>query len=130
MLVPDQISNAKIIYSPLNWGMGHVSRSIPILKQLLKQNNSIIVFCSAEQEKIYVQYFNNLCYERHEPYDFSFQSDGFTLLRFIAQLPSLILQHLKEKKRIKAYLRSNPTDYTISDQRFGFRNKSVFSIFD
>ncbi len=129
MLAPDQISNAKIIFSPLNWGMGHVSRSIPILEQLLKQNNSIIVFCSAEQEKIYVQYFNDLCYERHEPYDFSFQSDGFTLLRFMAQLPSLILQHLKEKQRVKTYLRSNPTDYIISDQRYGFRNKSVFSIF-
>jgi len=129
MLAPDQISNAKIIFSPLNWGMGHVSRSIPILEQLLKQNNSIIVFCSAEQEKIYVQYFNGLCYERHEPYDFSFQSDGFKLRRFMALLPSLILQHLKEKQRIKTYLRSNPTDYTISDQRFGFRNKSVFSIF-
>ena len=75
MLVPEQISNAKIIFSPLNWGMGHVSRSIPILQQLLQQNNSIIVFCSAEQERIYTEYFNELHYERHEPYDFSFQAD-------------------------------------------------------
>lgn len=129
MLVPEQISNAKIIFSPLNWGMGHVSRSIPILQQLLQQNNSIIVFCSAEQEGIYTQYFNELHYERHEPYDFSFQADGFKLLGFMARLPKLIQQHTKEKQRVKTYLWSNPTDYIISDQRFGFRNKSVFSIF-
>lgn len=129
MLIPDQISNAKIIFSPLNWGMGHVSRSLPILKQLIHQENSITVFCSDEQERIYRQYFNNLCYERHEPYDFKFHSNGFNMFRFISQIPKLFKQHLKEKRRLKDYLRYHPTDYIISDQRFGFRNKSVFCIF-
>ncbi len=129
MLTPDRIHNAKIIFSPLNWGMGHVSRSLPIIEQLLRQNNVITVFCSAQQEVIYAYYFNDLQYIRHDSYSFSFSSEGFKLARFIRQLPTLIRQHVKERNRINEYLNTNPTDYVISDQRYGFRGKHGSSIF-
>ena len=129
MLTPNRIHNAKIIFSPLNWGMGHVSRSLPILEQLLRQNNVITVFCSAPQEAIYASYFNKLHFIRHDSYSFSFSSEGFKLAKFIRQLPSLIRQHVEERNRINQYLRSNPTDYVISDQRYGFRGNSGYSIF-
>jgi hypothetical protein len=129
MLTPDRIHNAKIIFSPLNWGMGHVSRSLPILEQLLRQNNVITVFCSASQEAIYAYYFDNIQFIRHDAYSFSFSNEGFKLARFIRKLPTLIKQHVKERNRINQYLRTNPTDYVISDQRYGFRSKSGCSIF-
>ena len=109
--------------------MGHVSRSLPILEQLLRQNNVITVFCSAPQEAIYASYFNNLHFIRHDSYSFSFSNEGFKLTRFIRKLPTLIKQHVKERNRINQYLRTNPTDYVISDQRYGFRGKSGCSIF-
>jgi spore coat polysaccharide biosynthesis predicted glycosyltransferase SpsG len=96
MVNPKQISNAKIIFSPLNWGMGHVSRSIPLLEQLLNQHNSITVFCSAAQREIYELYFSNLSFIQHEPYAFSFGKKGFNNLGFIKQLPGLLNQHQRE----------------------------------
>jgi len=129
MVTPDRIHNAKIIFSPLNWGMGHVSRSLPLLEQLLRQNNVITVFCSAPQEAIYASYFNNLQFIRHDSYSFSFSNEGFKLARFIRQLPTLIRQHVEERNRINQYLSTNPTDYIISDQRYGFHGKSGYSIF-
>jgi hypothetical protein len=129
MVNPKQISNAKIIFSPLNWGMGHVSRSIPLLEQLLNQHNSITVFCSAAQREIYELYFSNLSFIQHEPYAFSFGKKGFNNLGFIKQLPGLLNQHQRELKRIAEYIALYPTDYIISDQRYGFRNASVYSIF-
>jgi spore coat polysaccharide biosynthesis predicted glycosyltransferase SpsG len=129
MVTPEQISNAKIIFSPLNWGMGHVSRSLPLLEQLLNQHNSITVFCSAAQQKIYELYFSNLRFIHHDPYAFSFGKKGFNTLGFIKQLPSLIKQHQTELKRIAEYIALYPTDYIISDQRYGFRSASVCSIF-
>jgi spore coat polysaccharide biosynthesis predicted glycosyltransferase SpsG len=129
MVTPEQISNAKIIFSPLNWGMGHVSRSLPLLNQLLDQNNSITVFCTSKQQEIYELYFSNLRFIHHEPYAFSFGTMGFNTWEFLKQLPCLIKQHRAEQKRIAEYIALNPTDYIISDQRYGFRSTSACSIF-
>jgi hypothetical protein len=109
--------------------MGHVSRSLPLLEQLLRQNNVITVFCSAPQEAIYAYYFDNIQFIRHDSYSFSFSNEGFKLARFIWQLPTLIRQHVEERNRINQYLSTNPTDYIISDQRYGFHGKSGYSIF-
>lgn len=109
--------------------MGHVSRSLPIIEQLLRQNNTITVFCSAQQEAIYSYYFKNIHFVRHDSYSFSFSSDGFKLARFVRQIPTLIRQHREERYRIDEFIRTNPTDYVISDQRYGFRGKHVCSIF-
>lgn len=129
MVTPEQIHNAKIIFSPLNWGMGHVSRSLPLLNQLLDQNNSITVFCTSKQQEIYELYFNNLRFIHHEPYTFSFGAKGFNTWEFLKQLPCLIKQQRAEQKRIAEYIALYPTDYIISDQRYGFRSTSTCSIF-
>ena len=109
--------------------MGHVSRSLPLLNQLLDQNNSITVFCTSKQQEIYELYFSNLRFIHHEPYAFSFGTMGFNTWEFLKQLPCLIKQQRSEQKRIAEYIALYPTDYIISDQRYGFRSTSACSIF-
>lgn len=109
--------------------MGHVSRSLPLLKQLLDQNNFITVFCTSKQQEIYTLYFSDLHFINHEPYAFNFDTNGFNSWAFIKQLPSLIKQHRAEQKRIEQYISLYPTNYIISDQRYGFRSDSIYSIF-
>ena len=126
---PEDINNAKIAFSPLNWGMGHVSRSISLINQLMLQGNSICIFCNAEQKAIYQKYFPKLEYIDFEPYRFNFGPSGFSTLKFLISIPTLIKGYRKEKKILSDYLKQNPIDYIISDQRYGFRKKGVFSIF-
>lgn len=126
---PEQIHHSRIIYSPLTWGLGHVSRSIAILDQLLKQDNQITVFCTPDIQRILELYFTQLCFEPHPGYDFSFDQAGFKSIRFIWHLPSLFRQQRRELNTIATYVKHHPVDYIISDQRFGFRNKDFHSIF-
>ena len=109
--------------------MGHVSRSLPLLSQLRDQNNSITVFCTKKQQKIYELYFSDFTFIAHEPYAFNFDTWGFNSWAFIRQLPKLIKQHRAEQKRIEQYVSLFPTDYILSDQRYGFRCDSICSIF-
>ena len=106
----EDINNAKIAFSPLNWGMGHVSRSISLINQLMLQGNSICIFCNAEQKAIYQKYFLNIEYKDFEPYRFYFGPSGFSTLKFLISIPTLIKGYRKEKKILSDYLKQNPID--------------------
>ncbi|MFM7565645.1 MAG: hypothetical protein ACKO4K_02745 [Flavobacteriales bacterium] len=129
MILPENIHHSRILFSPLNWGMGHVSRSIPILKQLISQNNSLTLCGTEDQLTIYRRYFDSVTFVTHEGYPFSFGAKGFSTRRFVGQFYSLYRAYRKELKFIKTQLEKSSFDFVISDQRFGFRSSDVYSIF-
>ena len=43
-------SKPKILIAPLNWGLGHASRCIPIIKSLLANESEVIVACGDSQK--------------------------------------------------------------------------------
>jgi hypothetical protein len=51
-MLPSEIQNKRVLISPLNWGMGHVSRCIGLVNQLISQENSIYIACDEEQQQI------------------------------------------------------------------------------
>ena len=73
---PEEIQNQRILFSALNWGMGHVSRSIPLIHQLKNQDNILFIACSPAQQKIFEAYFDNLNFIHHEDYPFRFNGRG------------------------------------------------------
>ena len=76
VMLPIEIKENRILISVLNWGMGHVSRSIGLIHQLLEQENIVFIACSIEQEEIYKQYFNSIQFIRHNGYPFKFGGKG------------------------------------------------------
>lgn len=126
---PKDIIQKRILFSPLNWGLGHVSRSIPLLQKLADQNNTIFVACNEEQELIYRLYFKNLQFIKHEGYPFHFKPNGFSIRYFICNIPKLWDFLKKEKELVKNWVHSKQIDFVLSDHRYGFRNDGVHSIF-
>jgi predicted glycosyltransferase len=127
-MLPDEIRNKRILLSPLNWGMGHVARCIPLIDLLLKNKNEVFVAADKNQQHILKDYFPDLIYIDHEGYPFRFGSKG----NFNADL---LMQFLPLKKRLKNELKDvdrivdeHSIDIVISDHRYGFRSKKVHSI--
>ena len=40
--------NKKIIFTVLNWGIGHATRSIPLIHQLQKNGNEVLIISDGE----------------------------------------------------------------------------------
>ena len=129
--IPDvsALKNRRILFAALNWGMGHVGRSIPLLKRLTDQGNCIIVACNSHQEAIYRNYFNDLIYKPLGDYPFIFNHRGFRSHDFIKSIPSLFQQHRHEKKYVEEIVHEENIDIILSDHRYGFRHPRVESIF-
>jgi UDP:flavonoid glycosyltransferase YjiC (YdhE family) len=128
-MIIDQVINTRILLSPLNWGMGHVSRCIGLIDRLRSQNNTVIVACSEAQQAIFGQYFPDLTFIDHDGYPFEFKGKGNFGMDLMNKSPSLYRRLKKERIEIESYVKEHLIDLILSDHRYGFRSDSVKSIF-
>jgi UDP:flavonoid glycosyltransferase YjiC (YdhE family) len=130
MTALEQIYNQRILYGALNWGMGHISRSIDLLRQLERQNNQLVIGCHSEQEQILRGYFPNAAYVTLDGYPISFSQNGFNSMKFFLQLPKLQKHLLREKKMVREFVKRASIDLILSDHRYvsGMRKFPAFSL--
>ena len=122
------IKHSRILLSPLNWGLGHVSRTVPIIQWLLANENEVIICCDESQERFYRNYFPEIWYVPHEGYPFKFKGNGNWTLDILKTFSALHLFLKDEKRRVKDLVEKFNPDLIISDQRFGFISKKVKSV--
>ena len=128
MIVQDVI-NKNVLFSPLNWGMGHVSRSISILKQLQDQQNNVFVACNADSRLIYEEYLTGITFIDHADYPFLFSGEG-NFERDIKKSFWKLKKRLKnERKEVETYVQKYNIDLVLSDHRYGFISSVKPSIF-
>lgn len=125
------ISNCRVLISPLNWGFGHVSRTIPLVKALLKNENSVFIACNNEQKQIYQQYFQTLevNYLFLDGYPFQFNGKGNFALDLLKNSRSLSKHLKKEHIQTEIWVKELAVDIVISDHRYGFYSTQKISIF-
>lgn len=126
---PSEIKGKKIVVSVLNWGFGHLSRTIGLMSQLQEQGNEIIFAGDKIQRSIIRQYFPDIKVLSNEGYSFNFRGKGRFAIDLFLSLPKLIRQFNKEKGRVKQIVQDENPDMFISDHRYGFRSDVIPSIF-
>lgn len=128
-MLPESISKQNVLISPLNWGMGHVARSIAIIQQLIDQQNQVFVACDADQQMVYETYFSQLHFISHRPYPFQFSGKGKWALDLYQQRKKLLARFAEENKEVAAYISEFQIDVVISDHRYGFFSTTKPSVF-
>lgn len=126
---PAEIKDKKIIVSVLNWGFGHLSRSIGLIRQLRNQSNDVIFAGDKRQIQIITQYFPDIRTIEHEGYAFNFRGKGRFAVDLFLSLPKLVKQLSREKDTVEKIVEQESADLVISDHRYGFRSDMVPSIF-
>jgi hypothetical protein len=128
-MAPEEIHNKRILISPLNWGMGHVSRCIPLISGFLNNGNQVFVACNSFQQEIFKAYFSELTFIDHADYPFDFGEKGSferDLMRQFSALRSRLKIELKETEEL---VENFEIDVVVSDHRYGFRSSNCHSIF-
>jgi len=127
-MLPSDIFNKRILLSPLNWGMGHVTRCIPLVDILIRNGNEIFIACDKGQEAIFKQYFLDVHFINHAGYPFKFGKHGNFGLDLAKQFRQLNKRLVDEEKEVNQYIDEFQIDLIISDHRYGFNSKNIHSI--
>ncbi len=123
------IQNSNVLISTLDWGLGHATRCIPLIKELIKNNCKITVAVSDKQIFFFQSELPNVAFENINAYNIKYSKIFPFWLSIILQLPKIAFAIRKEKYLLKRIIEKQAFDVIISDNRFGFRNKNIKSIF-
>ena len=118
----------KIIVAPLNWGLGHASRCVPIIKSLLENNFTPVLASDGKAFQFLKQEFPYLEVLKLPSYNISYGKN--LQWKLVLQFPRIVSAVNKEQKIIKSFVDENEDVIgVISDNRFGVRSNKVPSVY-
>jgi UDP:flavonoid glycosyltransferase YjiC (YdhE family) len=119
-----------VLLSPLDWGLGHTTRCIPLINELLLQGCNVIIACNSTQKALLVQEFPQLAYVHLPGYNLKYGKNRWgTIVRIILQTPKILIRINNENTWLNIFLKSQPVDLIISDNRFGMHASGIRSVF-
>lgn len=118
-----------IIVAPLNWGLGHASRCVPLVHRFLNEGHEVILGGDGESLTLLRRHFPKLRYVYLAPLSLRYSSSQSQVLAMLKAMPSLVIWAIKDHTMLKAVLNEEHIDRVVSDNRFGLYNKRVESIY-
>lgn len=117
--VINRISKQKIFYTVLDWGLGHASRSVPLIQKMIDQDNEVIIASSGKALEFLKSYFPNQFYYALPSYNIKYYKNLPAWLSIVLQLHK-IKKVIKKENEITSLIHDTEKfDIVISDSRYG-----------
>ena len=117
-----------VIVAPLNWGLGHATRCIPIIQALEQAGATVILASDGGALDLLRREFPHLRAIELPAYNIQYPFRSMIISMFF-QGHKILRGCILEYFYLKNLLKTEKIDVSISDNRFGFFNRRVKSIF-
>ena len=119
----------KILICPLNWGLGHATRCVPIINALIDQGHKIIIAADKGPLAFLQKAFPNLEFIEFPGFDPVYSRSNSQVLKMMTLFPKALRSFWKDHKTVESIVKSHNIDIVISDNRFGCWSNYVYSVF-
>jgi uncharacterized protein (TIGR00661 family) len=122
--------NKNILIAPLNWGLGHATRCIPIIKALQENNFTPIIASDGIALELLRKEFPYLKTLELPSYQIEYAKNGKNFKwKLLKSLPKMMEAIWDEKSIVKKWIKKYEIDGIISDNRLGVFSKKIPSVF-
>ncbi len=119
-----------ILIAPLDWGLGHATRCIPIIKNLLAKNCKVIIAASGKVKALLEAEFTQVTFIHLPGYNIQYASTRWGMpFKIVAQIPKLFSAINKEQQWLHKVVAEYKIDAVISDNRYGLYHSKIVSVF-
>ena len=121
------LTGKKLLVAPLDWGLGHATRCVPVIRDLI--NNDCEVWLAGEdaQEKLLREEFPSLRFLPLKGYRVRYGRAGLAG-RLLLQIPSVLRSIKEENQWLKEQVSKHQFEAVISDNRYGLYHEKIFSV--
>jgi uncharacterized protein (TIGR00661 family) len=120
----------RILVAPLDWGLGHATRCIPVIRELLALDCEVWLAGENAQEALLREEFPGLPFLQLEGYRARYAASSAGLLwQMLLQAPRFLQIIKKEHAWLKKMVAEHHFDAVISDNRFGLYHKKIPAVF-
>ena len=118
-----------VLVAPLDWGLGHATRCIPIIRQLLQRGCTVYIAAEGKIEHLLRTEFPQLPFLPLQGYRVRYATTGWGLAAtMLGQLPRLLKKIKEERTWLQQTVNRYGIDAVISDNRYGLHHPGVFSV--
>jgi uncharacterized protein (TIGR00661 family) len=120
----------RILIAPLDWGLGHATRCIPIITALIKQHCTVIIAAEGQIKILLKKEFPQLQFIELRGYRVRYSQYKIWMpVKLLTQLPKIIYRIYAENRWLKRVIEEHSIDAVISDNRMGLYNKQIPCIY-
>ena len=117
----------KILVAPLDWGLGHATRCIPLVRSLVSRGHEVMI---AGDNGLIREAFPGIPSLSLTPYNMTYAASPLGLaLKFPAMISRVLRRSRKERLELEALIDKHRIEVVITDQRFGCHSPKVISIY-
>lgn len=117
----------RILVTPLNWGLGHATRCIPIIERLEQLGAEVLLASDGEALQLLRAEFPHLPTFKLPSYRIRYRTANMTL-NIAEQLPRLLWAIRSEQWALERIVRREGIDVVLSDNRYGCFSARAHSI--
>ena len=119
----------RVIVAPLDWGLGHATRCIPVIRELLRHDVEVIIAADGRAALLLKEEFPQLTHVHLSGYKVRYSSSFSMMLSMALQIPKIIFAIRREHSQLKKIIQQYQPQAIISDNRYGLWNKKIYSVF-
>lgn len=110
----------KVLVAPLDWGLGHATRCIPLVRELQKQGAEVYLASNGRAACLLQREFPNLQHLYLPGYDIQYSSNERFFSAYMAvQIPRILKSIAQENAILQKWIAKMEFRAVISDNRYG-----------
>jgi uncharacterized protein (TIGR00661 family) len=115
----------RILIAPLDWGLGHATRCIPIIRHLLDINQHPIIAASGRPLSLLKAEFPEVESVELEGYNISYPQGSGMAWKMFRSTPQILKRIIQEGAELNELITKLNLDAVISDNRFGLYSDRI-----
>ena len=111
------LSNSKtILIAPLDWGLGHATRCMPLIDLLIKKGHRVIIAGNGDSYYLLKEQYPEFTFYELPGYNISYAVGKNASVHALLQTPKILKTIREENKLIADILQKEKVDLIISDK--------------
>ncbi len=119
----------KILVAPLNWGLGHAARCIPLIEKLLEHGADVSIASDGNSLSLLKEEFPQLPFFSLPSYNITYSGSNNQVFKMAGNFFNMQKAIDEEHKQMLLLQQQHSFDAVISDNRYGVWHPSIKSIF-
>jgi hypothetical protein len=118
-----------ILVAPLNWGLGHATRCIPLIRKWEGEGHRLYLAANGEAYHLLHREFPTLPFLELPECSMRYSHSRSQVTAMLLQLPKLLFSIAREHRLLKQMVKDHAITVIVSDNRFGLWHRHIKSIY-
>ena len=119
----------KILIAPLNWGLGHATRCIPLVRQYLERGDEVVLGGDGESLLLLQRHFPQLRVIQLPSLELRYAANDQQRGFYLRAIPALLRFTIADHYYLRQQLAIEHFDLIISDNRFGLFTRQTRCVY-